>query len=404
GLGWLFPRAVPNSPVDLWQTEAVSFLSIYQNPLFLAAQAAMLGCFTLMLGFVRSGRLRLAVGAGVLVGILANVHGYDVIIILAVWCAYLVASWVSMRRVVLRELAGTAVVVLLAAPAVAYQYWLYIAEPVFRERVQVPTGSAGLHWVLLGYGLLIPLAVLGASRRATRKQEVEEDAGAGLFLAVWAVVGLALPYVPISFQRKLLMGEHIPLAALAGIGAEHLRRRLRLSDTVALGFAVLLTCPTNVRWLRQSAVNMQSNLTESSQRVFLLPSEVGALDWLRRSARGAPVLAMPLTGTAGYIPAMSACTVYVGHWGETPRFAQKLRMARLFYRPGTSEAWRRAFLAESRVRYVLYGPAERALSGSTDAELEEMRDLEPVFRAGQGNALVVVYRVTTRRARPSGHS
>ena len=404
GFGWMFPRAVPNSPVDLWQTEAISFLCVYQNPLFLAALAAMLCFFTLMLNSVRRGRLRPAVAAGLLAGLLANFHGYDLIILLAVWGAYLLCRWARMRRVIWREAAGMGMAALLAAPAVAYQYWLYSAEPVFRERVLVPTGSAGLHWVLLGYGLLIPLAVLGALLSRGRGGDAD-DAEARRFLVVWAVVGLALPYLPVPFQRKLLMGVHIPLAALAGIGVEHLRQTWRLSGTTALGLAVLITCPSNVRWLRQAAVNMQNNLTESNQRVFLLPTEVDALRWLRHSAHGAPVLAMPLTGVAGYIPAIGGCSVYVGHWGETPSFAQKLRMARLFYRPGTPQDWRRVFLAESGVRYVLYGPAEKALSGgAAEAELNGLGLLEPAYRAGEGNAVVTVYRVKAGRAEAPDHS
>lgn len=393
GLGWLFPRAVPNSPVDLWQTEAISFLCIYQNPLFLAAQALMLCFFTLMLNSVRRGSLRPTAAAGLLACLLANTHGYDLIIVLGVWTGYLLVRWFGMRRVPWREAVGMATAALLAAPAAAYQYWLYGAEPVFRERVLVPTGSPGPHWVLLGYGLLVPLAAVGTLKSAAGKFAPASGAGFWQFLAVWAVVGLALPYVPVPFQRKLLMGAHVPIAALAGIGLEHLRQRWSLSGTTALGLAVLITCATNVRWLRQGAVNMQNNLTESNQRVFLLPSEARALEWLRQNAHGEAVLAMPLTGVAGYIPAISGCSVYVGHWGETPGFAQKLRAARVFYRPGTSQSWRRAFLAESRVRYVLYGPAERVLSGGAVADAELSALLERVYSVGEGSASVVVYRV-----------
>ena len=50
GIGWLIPHVQsPVGSVDVWQPEAITFLSIYLNPLFLAGLILMLGSFYYLL-------------------------------------------------------------------------------------------------------------------------------------------------------------------------------------------------------------------------------------------------------------------------------------------------------------------------------------------------------------------
>src|SRR5262249_50094826 len=52
------------------------------------------------------------------------------------------------------------------------------------------------------------------------------DRASLLFVWCWAVAGFLVIYVAAKFQRKMLMGEHIPLCLLAGWGAAVLTRRM----------------------------------------------------------------------------------------------------------------------------------------------------------------------------------
>src|SRR5207245_111423 len=59
GLGWLIPGppdAPLSSPIDTWQPEAITFLSLYANALFCAAMTAMVGLFLCLLSAQRSGK------------------------------------------------------------------------------------------------------------------------------------------------------------------------------------------------------------------------------------------------------------------------------------------------------------------------------------------------------------
>ena len=63
----------PSAPVDMWQPEAITFLSIYLNPLFLAGLILMLWSVYYLTLAERFGKLRYAVYAGLCLLILGNV-------------------------------------------------------------------------------------------------------------------------------------------------------------------------------------------------------------------------------------------------------------------------------------------------------------------------------------------
>src|SRR5712691_6443530 len=60
GLGWLFWSGSQEnpliSPVDAWQPEAITFLSLYANALFCASMASMIGLFLCLLRAQRFGK------------------------------------------------------------------------------------------------------------------------------------------------------------------------------------------------------------------------------------------------------------------------------------------------------------------------------------------------------------
>ncbi|HEY3282209.1 MAG TPA: hypothetical protein VGN26_08050, partial [Armatimonadota bacterium] len=314
GLGFLFERKVRASPVDAWQTEANSFLSLYQNPLFLAGLSLMVGILLLMLRAERQDRGRPAAGAGLLGLLLANVHSYDILTIWAVWTGVAVLSLLPAWRArgakasrAGRTLGRLGLLYAIAAPAVIYQAWLLSIERSFRLRALVPTQPAAVWWYLLGLGLLVPLACVGlwrltAARSVPRDPAREQDAtppppecpAATLLLPVWALVQLGLPYVPVSFSRKLVMGVHPPFAILAGVGLTYLAARaLRIpwsaggldrgrqrSLSLVLALGVLATTPTLATWFRRALADIETNTCEGMSRLFFEGAEGDALNWL----------------------------------------------------------------------------------------------------------------------------
>jgi hypothetical protein len=368
GLGWLIwpGTAVTDplhAPVDTWQPEAITFLSLYANALFCAAMAAMVGIFLLLLAAERGGKLRPAVYAGLLLFLLGNFHSYDVITVAVVWSGYLFVMGLLSRRLPIAELRQGAVAAAIGLPAVLYQYYLLRTDPVFQARAAVETPSPVLWCYLLGYGFLLPMGFLGAGCLIVRGFFRRPGA---LFPIVWAVIGFTVIYIPVSFQRKLAEGLHLPLALLAGLGAVELARRVKLRPayTPALvGLLLLLTVPTNARfvardWNRAIHENVGST---GLHLVFWPGSELEAMrrlrEWVPRDA-----LIQALPPTSCLIPAMSGRRVWAGHWGETPDFGVKYGPVVRFFSADTPSDWRRQFLAQTGITHIFAGPDERALA------------------------------------------
>jgi hypothetical protein len=342
--------------------------------------------------------------------LLANIHSYDVITLAAVWGAYLVVRAAAERRVPVRALVATAVAAVVALPFVAYQLYVYLAEPVFRERADATITHSPEFWkLLLGYGLLAPLAVVGAARLLRRARGLPD----GIWMAlpvVWAVIGFAVPYAPVSFQRKMAMGLHLPLALLAGIAldriAGHLATRVppRVAAPARAGIAtavIALTAPTNaVNLSRHVIAAVTQNISSNNfHPVYWWTTEFQALGWADRNLPGDPVL-QALTVTSALIPPLTGDRVWAGHWSETPRFSISPRESKIgavtyfFSRPMPPDA-RARFLRGRQITHVVFGPRERILDTTrlVETQLRTAPFLKPIHTTGTGDTAVTIYEV-----------
>ncbi|MBC8101601.1 MAG: hypothetical protein H7Z41_03330 [Cytophagales bacterium] len=369
GLGWLWQIASPEQgPVDLWQPEAITFLSLYFSPLFLAATALMVVFLVAALRWERGGgfgSLWPAMLAGALLG---NFHTYDVLSLFAVWFAYRAASDIRSGRVHWHGWLGLALVGLATLPTTGYVAWASVTDPVFRERAFVSkTLSHPLWQVLLGFGLLVPLAA--AAALLPKREERFTDSSALRLLVIWAVVGIAVAYIPISFQRKLLMGAHLPWATLAGCGLATLAARLSGDfPKIATAAMIALCLPSNALFLLRDIGRLQANVGSTPHRPYLTRDENEALSWLRENTLPTDTVLVGPDPTSHlrfpgyalyphlsvYVPAYAGNVVYDGHWSETPNFARKLSQTVRFFRAETDDTFRRELLRDNGIRYILY--------------------------------------------------
>ena len=367
------PSAAYEQPIDRWQPEAITFLSLYYTPLFTAALALMSVWAASFYRAEQTGRIRdlvPALIAGLLIG---NFHSYDILQLWAFAAAYRVVTDAAARRTNLGgwirlALAGAAML-----PTAGYQFWAIQREAVFHARVfDTATLSPSLQWVLLGFGLPLLLAALAPFLPRARAGFAPN---ALRMLAVWAVVAVAISYAPhVAFQRKLLMGAHLPLCLLAGASLAALTSPLSGSLPALVSvFAVLVTVPSNVRFLLRDTARLRANVGATQYRPYLSADEYAALDYLAHNARaGDAVLVCPdmrgslLPYLGVYVPAYSPASAYCAHWSETADFAGKLKQQTHFFRTDVGDDERAAFLAANpAIRYVLY--AKNVKDGITDA-------------------------------------
>lgn len=377
GIGWLWggydPGRAFEMPVDLWQPEANTFLSLYYTPLFVAASALIVVFVRAALRVEQTGQWGAAWPAAVSGFLLGNFHTYDVVHVFAVWAVFRAVSDVESRKLDRRRWIGFVVALASTLPTTFYTYVSLLRDPIFAGR-DTGTGSPSFRWLASGFGLLMFFAVVAFVQEIRRPTNAESPFATAAFrlLAIWAIVGLILPYIPLGFQRKLIMGVHFPLCLMSGVALAQLTARLSGDfPKIASAFAVLLTVPSCALFLLQDVGRLGINVGSTSLRPYLTQNEADALSWIRQntqpgevvfvspdpaSHRRFPFQALP-PYLSTYIPAFAGRAVYNGHWSETVNYARKYGETLSFFRADTPNDVRSAFLQKNNIHYVLYANA-----------------------------------------------
>ena len=424
-------------PVDVgvdWQVqpEAVTFVSLLLNPLFVVSMALI--CLTLghALIALERRRLRSAALAGVLLLLLGNIHSYDIFAIHATLGLWIIYGLVTRRYAIGQAALSYAAILLVSIPAPLWSWWAAKQDPAYMAKAMTPTLSAGAGNYAVSYGLLALFAVVGLLQvRSGRhgKRPVGSDdaasarvhfptsdgrwvdgaeAGRGhllMFAVLWAVANSAVLALPVSFQRKLVEGLHMPVAILAGAGVAYLAQLLTRRAVAAGKFqvarermalvvvaAVVLSIPSNALLVSQCLEHVRSNnetlLHVLAPPVYLSADYTGALHWLGEQVLpGQVILSSSLFGS--YIPSAAKGQVYAGHWAETLDFPRKLGHVRRFYSPQSRADERLAVLVAAGADYVVYGPYERMM-GWLDGDMDGQPDAVDLI-AATGGVLHEVY-------------
>jgi hypothetical protein len=101
-------------------------------------------------------------------------------------------------------------------------------------------------------------------------------------------------------------------------------------------------------------------VTAAQAPIYHTPPELGVAAWLADHVSEGDLL---LSGySAGNLmPAWAPVRVYYGHGSETIDFRTKEENVLQFYAAETDDEWRRSFLRNNEIDYVLHGPGETAL-------------------------------------------
>jgi hypothetical protein len=367
GLGWLLAFA-GQTPPEFYIPEGFSFLILFGLPHLALARATLLaGLLALLQAQTNPRWPRLAALAGVcwwVVGLAVPFYLPLAFVILAAWG---LVAW-SRRDALPGRLAAAGLIGgAVTLPLLVYYAVLFSTHETFarwsaQNQLESPPP---LHYAL-AYALLIVPGLLGlrvAWRRARR------DIRWALLIA-WPVVGLALVYLPANVQRRMGEGVIVPLAILAASGLHlgarlwAIRRRRRWTGRYVWTSIALLAaaCLSSAIFLRFSLVAASN----PSLPIFRPVEELAAFAWLNgRAAPDAVVLASAPTGNA--LPAYTNQRPYMGHGPETLDWQHKTRQLERFFGGEMPAGERQALLAEYRVRYVFYGPLERALAATPSA-------------------------------------
>ncbi|MHB8995416.1 MAG: hypothetical protein ACYC63_09230 [Armatimonadota bacterium] len=432
GLGWLIVMKYPQSglhPVDVgqgWQVqpEAITFPSLLLNGLFTTSMALMCLTFLYALRALRDNDRKAICWGGLCLLVLGNVHTYDVF---PIWVALAIMAFLSFYqyrrhssssaplpmgegcpkggvRVTLRLLTMIA----LGLPSVAWALYATFSDPSFLAKGLTPTPAFRFVDYAVGYGLIGALAIMGAiltlrSRPTplegpgTYRPAVQTDASipagepltqpaAGRMMSgpsirllpvVWAVANAVVLLIPVSFQRKMIEGLHLPLCILAGLAVSwlaslittNLRRQGKhkhaMERLVLTVCAVTVFCiPSNALFVSQCLQNVKTNneqlLGVLQPPLYLDPPTAQAMQWLGQNAtRDDIIVSSSLMGS--YIPTYCPAKVWIGHWAETLHFQDRLRDLDAVFGTTNPEALLTA-LRQRGISMVFYSQWEQALA------------------------------------------
>lgn len=349
GLGWLwfFPNLLPSFQRHLahanYVSEALTFPSIPFYPHFTFALALFILCFYFFLKACSENSIRLLLLAGICGALVIQSHPYDVVPLAIIPGVFLFFK----PKLVKRDWVYYFVfLVLLSFPSF---YFLILSKlsPTYREWTQFRQPSFPFLDTLLTYGLLLIFALWGAVRTFSAEKETRLETEKLKFLVFWAGISLLSVRLPFTFQRRLIMGTHIPLAILGGVGIKAILGDVKKKFLVGL-FLVLLTVPQNIYFV----FNQIEQIRENSSVYYLSQQKIASLLWLKaNSNHNEAVLSNPSAGIM--IPAIAGNRVFLGNWAAL-KTEEKARWISKFYDEKITDEERKGFLSENRIDYLYF--------------------------------------------------
>ncbi len=381
GIGVFTPnKFVPsgNFSVDLWVPEAITFLTILHNPLFLLSLSLILLIFLFFLKSLEtfdpsSGRwqksFKYSIWAGILTLVLGIIHPYDLATILAVLSVYLIAQILLVKkfnqqngRTYLRKIL---MVVLGSLPVLIYYLIIFFNfDALSGWAGQNVTMSPAPWWYLTGYGLAVPLAFLG-----TYFLVKEKKLAAYLFAVTWAVTAFFLIYFPfLQFQRRLSEGFHIPLIILSTVAIFKIKDFLKKTESrtplKVLIFQVILIFGAIIFFFSTTFYVIYFDIyIYKEKKVFpfyLSQNESETMKWFRDNSQKEEII-LAEAWNGNLIPGIAGRKVYLGHLDLTADSQKKVNDINWFFKDNEEESQKINFLKEKSIDYIFYGEREKRL-------------------------------------------
>ena len=383
GLGWMLALAGLTAflgwpPTDFWLTDAYIFFTILLFPHGALAVALLLFALLAVLRYYESGEGRWLLGIALLALSLSFVQPLCAVILDVAAACYTVSLRLSAGKpsTVLRARYGAALLALLAAQAPLFIHYIdaLLKDPIMWawQAQNITSSPSPLHY-LLGYGVILALAALGAAetigawRGALHLGRGNPEAHRRSLLLMWVAAVAVLLFLP-GAQRRYSQGLLVPLAILAAQGLRgwiSAKRQRQAALRPFITLAVLSSITLTAAWTFKAA--------QGDEGLFHSRQELAAVDWLgAHTCREEVVLSSAPVGSL--IPARTGHRVFWGHWCETAYVEEKAEEVRRFFSQEADDSWRKHFLARYGVRYVFWGPEERRLGGFLPEEVPYLQE------------------------------
>lgn len=372
GIGWIGGT----NAVDMVNSEATNFLSIYESLLYPASLTLLIWIFIL---YLDSSQLPLKPSRlgklFILFSLLILIHPYDIIIILSILAGVTIYQMATEKNQYVINLYSW--ILLLCAPAIGYELYVITNNPIIglwaTVQTQVAANTVGAY--IASYGALCLLSIIALILgRIKREKHIA-------LLGIWLLMNICLLFNPFSnrFQQKLSASIFIPLSILSAYtlcwAANEAQKSIRIK-IVYLIYIVALTpfVYTNIYIIRNDVTAINSK----TETLYINSSENGAMRWLRENAGSTDII---LSGQrlGNLIPAYAGKIVYLGHYDQTFNLNTKYEtMARALT---TNQKYSDPLLAFLRMNNISYVVADSELSSLNIVNLSNHSYLIPKFHS-----------------------
>jgi hypothetical protein len=370
GLGWFLILIGSSSwlgtlPLEFYSPETFGFLSLYGLPHLILARAFLLYGLAYYLQSVESAKSGWITGLFFL-GILL-LQPLTIIPAYAVIAVHL--ALITVLEIRSREwnnikpwVGGGLRILLLSSPLLIYLGLSFTRDPFLnlwtsQNLILSPHPAQ----YLAAYALILLPALMGM-RRIIRERESK-----GLILIGWVVIFPLLAYAPFNLQRRLPEGVWVAFLSLAAMGLMGLLGERGKSERW-IGRTLLAFGLMSTLLLLTAGINAA---IQPNEPVFRVSGEVKAFSWLKSEGEaGSVVLAAYPTGNA--IPAWAPVRVVIGHGPESVNLTHLAKQIDAFYSQEMTDADRLQFLELHDVRYVWYGPREKALGSWSPNQSDDL--------------------------------
>ncbi|MFA6099125.1 MAG: hypothetical protein WCV50_06345 [Patescibacteria group bacterium] len=344
-------------PTDTWVVESVTFLTLYHSPHLIASLTLLVLTFLLMLLAFEKDQIRYSLGAGIATFFLLWFHPFNGPTVYAVLGVYLLFIFWKNKKIIWSHVKHYLILCALPVPIVLYLFLTAQADWVTRQWEKqniLPSPSVWMY--LIGYGLLLPLVVVGlwiTFKKVNNK---------GIFIISWLLCSSLLIYVPVSFQRRMSEGLHVPIAILAGLGFLYLIKRINDKSKnnniyiygLIIGALVFLPL-TNIQILGQD-IWLYAN--KKTLPYYLTKTEIEAMNWLKQNV-GRQQIIFSSYYMGNFIPAYTGRIVWIGHGPQTIDLLEKYEINDWFWQSDLEVQAKNDLLINNNIDYVYYGRKEK---------------------------------------------
>jgi hypothetical protein len=395
-------------PLDLWVPEAITFLTLFHMPHFIASLILIILIFLFVLlswennhplsGGDKRG-LRYEIYAGLCALILSQFHPFHLPTVFGVLSGYFAYLCFVNRKILWLKLRPLLILFLFTIPNLIYHFYI-LNDPIIRQRALQNVCLTPIWWLtLVGFGFLVPLAIVGVYFIFTNQSDEKSgEINKYHFLIIWLIIQTLLIYSPNPLQRRMSEGLHIVLSLLAVIALFALSQKknspTKMGKMIAYFYKnkIFLTIIFIVFFTFSNFFNIARDILFYYQEniyLYLPTAKQQAFSWIKNNTVNNSIfLAHP--NTNNFIAGNTGRFVYAGHTTETPFYEVKANQTRWFFEGNTGDEKKRDFLKQNNIDYIYYSDWEKFYSkNKRQFNPSEKNYLKLVYN----NDLVQIYKV-----------